>query len=361
MNSLQSIGVLFPTCLTLLPPFLFITAFLTSPLTFASAGHNQSHPPLNAPQVLLGFMYLAHYALRMGTALPPCTGISLCSSSAAAKPGLGLNGTAHTPATLTRAAFDALAAFSTGAYLTSPFARIFLTTAYTATRPSFFLGAFFYLLGLVGVIAHTHLVVDARRKAAAKGKWKAKKDDDENDNDLHDVGGAAAMSDIDIAETIPSTGLLFAYITHPHYLCEWTALLGFALAAAPTPPPLSSSSLRFVTRLLSSVSPYASFTSLTASLRPLTLLQSLRSLASVTSFASFTQILLDLGLWSLPAKAIATIQRPAYLFAQNLAPPYVVLLAEVVVGLPRAWAQHRRLGRCRTIGRGVVLPWLFKA
>ncbi|KAG5638859.1 hypothetical protein H0H81_009410 [Sphagnurus paluster] len=162
-----------------------------------------------------------------------------------------------------------------GAYLTSPFARIYLTAPYTFRRNSFYLGAALWALGITSRIWHNEMLHHAQRTAAL---GKAKKDDDTRNLDAR------------VRDALPRCGL-HVCVSHPQFLCEWTEWFGFALAAAPRPP-----------------------------------------------------FLLASARWLCNARNVLTLVRnPAYLFAPNLAPSYIVLFVEVVVMLPYAWRRHQSL------------------
>ncbi|KAF5377867.1 hypothetical protein D9615_006744 [Tricholomella constricta] len=101
-------------------------------------------------------------------------------------------------------------------------------------------------------------------------------------------------------------GWLYTYVSYPNYLCEWLEWLGFALAAAPLP--------------------------------------------ALLSLSSFTDLVL-------------AIKAPAPTFAPSLTPPYIFLLSEVLLMLPRAvrghaW-YHRRFGPAYPRERRAVIPFLL--
>ncbi|KAG6889506.1 hypothetical protein C0995_000675 [Termitomyces sp. Mi166 len=110
---------------------------------------------------------------------------------------------------------------------------------------------------------------------------------------------------------IPHGGL-YALVSYPNYLCEWVEWTGFALAASPFPL-LSSLSLP--------ISPIAAF-------------EALRSI----------------------------IEAPAVSFVPSLTPPYIFLLNEVLLMLPRAVRGHRwyrtRFGLAYPSERRAVIPFL---
>jgi 3-oxo-5-alpha-steroid 4-dehydrogenase 1 len=107
-------------------------------------------------------------------------------------------------------------------------------------------------------------------------------------------------------------GLLYRYVSYPNYLCEWFEWFGFALAAAPFPS-ISASQLSF-----------AAF-----------------SWSSVSSFLS----------------------APPSLFAPSLSPPYIFLLSEILLMLPRAYKGHlwykERFGDRYPKERKVIVPFVL--
>ncbi|KAG6809842.1 hypothetical protein H0H92_014534, partial [Tricholoma furcatifolium] len=109
--------------------------------------------------------------------------------------------------------------------------------------------------------------------------------------------------------SIPQGGL-YSLVSYPNYLCEWIEWAGFALAAAPIPFP-------------------------TLSLNPFSPFEALK----------------------------AVIQAPASSFAPMLTPPYIFLLNEVLLMLPRAVRGHKwyhsRFGASYPAERRAVIPFLI--
>ncbi|TRM60565.1 3-oxo-5-alpha-steroid 4-dehydrogenase-domain-containing protein [Schizophyllum amplum] len=102
-------------------------------------------------------------------------------------------------------------------------------------------------------------------------------------------------------------GLLYKYISYPNYFCEWVEWTGFALAAAPVP---------------------------------------------VVSLSALTM-----------ASVIHALVKPATTFWPSLTPPYIFLLNEVVLMLPRAirghnW-YHDKFGDRYPKERKAVVPFLL--
>lgn len=265
----------------LVSPITFLYSFFTSPLSFIFP----SDPPLNTPQIILAGLFLTHYANR--ALISPLRTPSRSKS--------------HLMVTLAAVCFNTINGSLMGAYLTSPFARIYLTSDYTFRRPTFYVGLALWAFGFAGNILHDEILLDIRRKAKNKDKGETKQN-----------GGTPKRVQEHYA--IPQ-GWLYKYISYPNYFCEWVEWLGFALAAAPLP--LSASSL---------------------------------TAASLSSFFSKE------GMSSL-------ISNPAYLFAQNLAPPYIFLLAEVLLMLPRAYKGHqwykKRFEEQYPTERKVVIPYIL--
>jgi len=265
-------GPAWSIAMELAAPILLVYAFVASPLSFSS----QSAPPLNAPQIILAALYVAHFINSV---------LLILREPSSSK--------THTLFSIAAVVFHALNGWVIGAYLTSPFARIYLTANYTFGRSSFYLGVALWALGLGGNIIHNNISVRTRGRAKGKGR--------------EDDGQARFARE---HHAIPYGGL-YKYISYPQYLCEWIEWLGFALAAAP-PPPLASASVRF---LLS------------------------------------------------PRNIVALITTSAYLFAPNLAPPYILLLAEVLSMLPHAYRGHKsyrsKFGDLFPKDRKAVIPFVF--
>ena len=114
---------------------------------------------------------------------------------------------------------------------------------------------------------------------------------------------------------IPQGGL-YSLISYPNYFCEWVEWFGFALAASPIPFELSASN------------PSALFASL-----------------------------LD------PQTYIHIIVTPGQQFAQSLSPPWIFLISEVLLMLPRAYRGHQwyhnTFGASYPQNRKAVIPFVL--
>ncbi|PPQ97410.1 hypothetical protein CVT26_006794 [Gymnopilus dilepis] len=168
-----------------------------------------------------------------------------------------------------------------------------------APRSMFYLGLALWFVGLLGNIYHDEILLDIRRKANSKGKGKA------------DANGKPAGEHY----AIPQGGL-YSLISYPNYFCEWIEWLGFALAASPVPFHLAG--LTF---------------------------------SSLTSALLSRQTYIDL--WNIPG----------HMFAPTLSPPWIFLLSEVVLMLPRAYKGHQwyheKFGDAYPKQRKAAIPFLF--
>ncbi|KAH9480744.1 hypothetical protein JR316_0007344 [Psilocybe cubensis] len=189
---------------------------------------------------------------------------------------------AHLIVTLSGVTFNILNGCLMGSYLSSPFARIYLAAG---PRSSFYVGLTLWVLGLAGNIWHDEILLDIRRKAKSKGKSKV----------VHgmEVDGSRARTE---HYAIPHGGL-YSLISYPNYFCEWIEWFGFALAAAPFPFQLSH---------------LKGFT-----------------------FALVTSKIFD------PQTYTSILKMPAQNFAPDLSPPWIFLLTEIVLMLPRAYRGHQ--------------------
>ncbi|RDB14583.1 Uncharacterized protein C9.08c [Hypsizygus marmoreus] len=268
----------------LVSPILFIYTFVKSPLSYFTP----DLPLLLSPQGLLFGLYLIHYLNR--AIFSPLRTPSRSKS--------------HIIVPLAAVFFNAINGSLMGAYLSSPYARIFLPLDFTLAPPSFYIGLILWGLGFAGNILHDEILLDIRRKAKSKGKGKASSEPGERVQEHY---------------AIPQ-GWLYSYVSYPNYLCEWIEWFGFALAAAPFPLDISTLSWEFL-------SPAA--------------------VASVFSWPSLMSLL----------------SNPAYLFAPNLAPPYIFLLSEVLLMLPRAIRGHQwyrqKFGEQYPKDRKAVVPFLL--
>jgi len=117
---------------------------------------------------------------------------------------------------------------------------------------------------------------------------------------------------------IPQGGL-YTLVSYPNYLCEWIEWLGFAIAASPFPFALES--------------------------------------ISTTSISSVFPSLLD------PKFYTTTIKEPGHLFAPNLSPPWIFLISEILLMLPRAYRGHQwyksKFGNSYPGRRKAVIPFVL--
>lgn len=170
-----------------------------------------------------------------------------------------------------------------GSYLSSPIARIFLGPQ-SFTRPSFLIGLALWFIGFTGNILHDEILLDIRRKAQSKGKGKVEKKQSESCAPNETEKPRAESKLVQQEYYAIPRGWLYSYISYPNYLCEWIEWLGFALAAAPFPYPVSSFS--------------------------------------------------ELFSWK-------TLLYPSYAWEPNMTPPWIFLIAEVMTMLPRAYRGHQ--------------------
>ncbi|GLB38735.1 putative 3-oxo-5-alpha-steroid 4-dehydrogenase [Lyophyllum shimeji] len=194
-----------------------------------------------------------------------------------------------------------------GSYLSSPFARAFLGPSLPSptARPSFYLGLLIWAAGFAGNIYHDEILLNIRRKAI-KGKGKATSPPSSSSSSSSSAAGKTKGEHY----AIP-TGALYAYVSYPNYLCEWIEWTGFALASSPVPS---------------------------------------LSLSSLLSLLS-------------PQEIMTSLKTPPEAFAPSLTPPWIFLLAEVLLMLPRAVRGHRwyhdRFGSAYPRERRAVVPFLL--
>ncbi|KAF8625970.1 hypothetical protein AX17_006695 [Amanita inopinata Kibby_2008] len=273
----------------LVSPLMFLYAYMTSPISY----YTPTLPAWSSPQSILAFLYLVHYANR--AVIGPLRTPSRSKS--------------HIIVPLSAVAFNIINGLLMGSYLSSPFARMFLTPTYTYRRTSFYIGLALWFAGFVGNIAHDEILLNIRRKAKSKGKGKAEeRNDDHNRTDKTKSGKR-----VEEYYSIPQ-GLLYKYISYPNYFCEWIEWFGFALAAAPLP------------------------------FEP----------------SSFFRVTLDV----FSTQTIKSVfSEPAHVFLPNLAPPYIFFLTEVLLMLPRAYNGHKwyktRFGDAYPKERKIVIPFLL--
>ncbi len=160
----------------LVSPAAFLYAYITSPISY----YDPPFPSLTSPQSILAGLYLVHYANR--AIISPLRTPSRSKS--------------HIAVPLAAVFFNIINGLLQGSYLSSPYARMYLSNTYTFQRTSFYVGLGIWFIGFVGNIAHDEILLNIRK-----------------------------------------------YISYPNYFCEWIEWFGFALAAAPLPIEPSMSGL----------------------------------------------------------------------------------------------------------------------
>ena len=190
----------------LVSPMTFIYTFYTSPLS-AKAVPSQ----WNSPHTILALCFLLHYANR--AIINPLRTPSRSKS--------------HIIVPLSAVAFNLINGSLMGSYLSSSYARNFLS----ARSPTpFYVGLVLWAFGFIGNIVHDEILLNIRRKANIKGKSKA------------EAGEHYA---------IPQGGL-YTLVSYPNYLCEWIEWLGFAISASPFPVTLHNISAESISSIFSS-------------------------------------------------------------------------------------------------------------
>jgi 3-oxo-5-alpha-steroid 4-dehydrogenase 1 len=168
------------------------------------------------------------------------------------------------------------------------------------SRPSFYIGLALWALGFAGNVIHDEILLNIRRKAKSKADGKVE-------------NGKTTQTE---HYAIPY-GLLYKYISFPNYFCEWIEWFGFALAASPLP-----------------------FDS--------------ASLASIGS--SMPRILS-------PSALLAFLRAPSSFFAPRFTAPWIFLLNEIVLMVPRAYKGHqwykRKFGESYPKKRKVAIPFIW--
>ncbi|KAJ3918519.1 hypothetical protein F5877DRAFT_78930 [Lentinula edodes] len=195
--------------------------------------------------------------------------------------------------------FNVLNGSLIGSYLSSPAAFAYLSHV----RPSFYVGLSLWAIGFAGNIIHDEILLNIRRKAKTKPDGKA-------------TGTSNRFTETKKTSehyAIPY-GLLYKYVSYPNYFCEWVEWFGFALAASPFP--INASVLGYTVKVLPS-----------------------------------------------PSTLLAFICAPPSLFAPRLTPPWIFLLNELVLMLPRAYKGHlwykERFGDSYPKERKVVVPFVW--
>ncbi|KAJ4474391.1 hypothetical protein J3R30DRAFT_3295823 [Lentinula aciculospora] len=186
-----------------------------------------------------------------------------------------------------------------GTYLSSPAASTYLARP----RPLFYIGLILWASGFVGNIIHDEILLNLRRKANSKPDGKV----------TGSSGRTAKTINTSEHYAIPY-GLLYKYISYPNYFCEWIEWTGFALAASPFP--FDATSLGYVLQTLSS-----------------------------------------------PSSLFAFLRSSSSFFVLRLTPPWIFLLTEIVLMLPRAYKGHQwykeRFGDSYPKERNVVVPFVW--
>ncbi|KAF8157904.1 hypothetical protein B0H34DRAFT_797341 [Crassisporium funariophilum] len=262
----------------LVAPLTFLSTYLASPLTAAA-------PPLPAwhsRHAALALCFVGHYVNR---AL-----VSPLRTPSRSK--------AHVVVPLSGVAFNLINGALMGAYLSSPYARIFVSMR---SAWLFYAGLALWAVGFVGNVWHDEILLNIRRKAKTKGKGRAEAGEGEREH-----------------YAIPHGGL-YTLVSYPNYLFEWIEWLGFALAAAPLPLTLPELSVAALSATVSEV------------LNPQTY--------------------------------VDVVRQPAHLFAPDLAPPWIFLISEVLLMLPRAYRGHQwyraKFREAYPRRRKVVIPFVF--
>jgi len=246
----------------LVSPAAFLYAYITSPISY----YDPPFPSLTSPQSILAGLYLVHYANR--AIISPLRTPSRSKS--------------HIAVPLAAVFFNIINGLLQGSYLSSPYARMYLSNTYTFQRTSFYVGLGIWFIGFVGNIAHDEILLNIRRKSKNKGKGK------------RDDGDSKANGPRNKEHYAIPCGLLYKYISYPNYFCEWIEWFGFALAAAPLPIEPSMSGL-------------------------------IKTMLDIFSVKTIKSILFD----------------PAHWFAPSLSPPYIFFICEVLLMLPRAYNGHK--------------------
>ncbi|PPQ64844.1 hypothetical protein CVT24_008210 [Panaeolus cyanescens] len=229
----------------LISPLTFCYAFYTSPLT-------AQRPPLQLPSLgarhsILAACFLLHYANR--AILSPLRTPSRSKT--------------HIIVPLSAIGFNIINGGLMGAYLSSPFTRLYLRNVPNTT---FYTGLAVWIIGLLGNIYHDEILLNIRRRAQAKTEKQH--------------------------YAIPQGGL-YRFISYPNYFCEWIEWLGFAVAASPISFDISSFELS--------------------------------SLSALFSLQTYVDI----------------INTPGPYFAPSLSPPWIFLITEILLMLPRAYRGHQ--------------------
>ena len=176
-------------------PIFFILTYLSSPLS-----PNRTDLSFSLKTGLPPLLFLAHYLNR--ALISPLLLTPSRSKS-------------HILVPLTGILFNVTNGSLLGSYLSSETTMSYLI--HQKSSRSFWLGIGLWLFGFVGNLYHDEILFKIRRKAKSKGKFK------------QESGEHYAIP----------TGGLYTWISYPNYFCEWLEWLGFAIATAPLPFPIS--------------------------------------------------------------------------------------------------------------------------
>ncbi|TFK71270.1 hypothetical protein BDN72DRAFT_817724 [Pluteus cervinus] len=309
----------------LVSPIMFTYCFFKSPLSY----YRPALPAPISPQAILAACFLIHYANRAI--------ISPLRTPRRSK--------SHIIVPMSAVGFNLLNGSMMGSYLSSPFARIFLTPDVTFARTSFWVGLLLWAVGFAGNIIHDEILLDIRRKAkVGKGKGKSKTEEDDGKKAKN---GEKPSQERPKGEYygIPQ-GWLYDYISYPNYFCEWVEWFGFALAASPLPFELPA----VITSLPSLLVNPIDFVLALGPVLPAALGGLWQLLLFVLSPAFLQWI-------------VNGINSPTYLWGQTLTPPHIFFMAEVATMFPRAWNGHKwyktTFKESYPKDRKVVIPWIL--
>ncbi|XP_006462873.1 hypothetical protein AGABI2DRAFT_224531 [Agaricus bisporus var. bisporus H97] len=208
----------------------------------------------------------------------------------------------HIIVSLSAIFFNILNGSLMGSYLSSPFTLIWLQSPEFTQRVQFKVGLALWAAGFVGNIVHDEILLELRRKAKTTGKSR-EQNNGERKEEYYGI----------------PYGLLYRYISYPNYFCEWIEWIGFALCAGPLPFQPSSLSLSTIIALFS----------------PVQLFSTIKNV----------------------------INEPAANFAPSLSPPWIFVLSEIVLMLPRAYKGHlwykSKFGDSYPRERKAVVPFVL--
>lgn len=281
----------------LVAPITFICAYIKSPLSF----YPVPIPAATSPQGIFAILFLIHYLNR--ALINPLRTPSR-SKAHLLVPALGIS-------------FNLANGYLMGSYLSSPFARMYLTQQSTFERTSFKVGIALWLVGFVGNVVHDEILLNMRRRAKAREEKDAKENKEKSHEEYYGI----------------PHGLLYSLISYPNYFCEWIEWFGFALAASPPPIPIDFDAIAAAPTTLAVVSLVGR--AFKEALLPLLSLQTWKDI------------------WALPN----------YIYAPLLTPPWIFLFNEMMAMIPRAWRGHlwykTKFGDSYPKNRKAVIPFIF--